>query len=233
MIRSLVLLLPVVALAAAADDPAWNKPLPEWTSADAVSVLTGSPWVKVITVGVVRKLSEFERRDGGNMQAQGGGKGVGFGALDGRLPLLLPAKPVPVKKEAPTRLWVRWESALPVRAAELRANDGVAPEIEGEDYAICVYNVPLDVTNLEMKELPQTLKRVGSLKLDDSREIKPSQVMVRANGRSTATLVYYFPRRANITTAVKRIDFTAQVGRLMLQQYFYPEEMQFQNKLAL
>jgi hypothetical protein len=232
MTRFFVLLLPVVALVAA-DQPGWNKPLPEWTSDDAIALLTGSPWVKVITAGTVRKLSEFERREGGNMQAQGGGKGVGFEALDGPLPFILPPKPVAVKKEPPTRVWIRWESALPVRAAELRANDGVAPEIEGEDYAICVYNVPIDVTNLEMKTFPEALKRVGSLKLDDSREIKPSKVMVRNNGHAVATLLYYFPRKTNITAAVTRIEFTAQVGRIVLQQDFFPAEMQFQNKLAL
>jgi hypothetical protein len=232
MIRFLVLLLPVMALVGA-DNPAWNKPLPEWTPEDAKVLLTGSPWVKVVTVGVVRKLSEFERRESGNMTAQGGGRGVGFQALDG-MPLLgIGAKPAPAKKEAPTRLWVRWESALPVRAAELRAGDTVAPDLEGEDYAICVYNVPLTMVTIDMKTLPETLKRVGTLKLDDQKEIKASRVMVRSDGSNVATLVYFFPRRANITVSVQRIEFTAQVGRLVLQQEFFPAEMQFQNKLAL
>jgi hypothetical protein len=149
------------------------------------------------------------------------------------MPLLLPSKPAPVKKEAPTRLWVRWESALPVRAAELRAGDTVAPDLEGEDYAICVYNVPLTMTTFDMKTLPENLKRVASIKLDEGKEIKPSRVMVRANGSNVATLVYLFPRRTNITTAVTKVEFSAQVGRLVLEQQFFPAEMQFQNKLAL
>jgi len=232
MIRFSIFLLPLIALLAA-DEPTWNKPLPEWNADDARAVLIGSPWVKVVTASFVRKLSESERREGGNMEAEGAGQGLGTEALD-NLHLFGGKSKSPGKKEPPPpRLWIRWESALPVRAAELRANDTVAPELDGEDYAICVYNLPLPVTGFDMKVLPDNLKRLGSLKLDQKKEVKPSRVLVRPNGSEMATLVYFFPRGANITNAVTRIDFSAQVGRIMLQMDFFPAEMQFQNKLAL
>lgn len=232
MIRFSIFLLPVIALVAA-DEPTWNKPLPQWSAEDAQAVLTGSPWVKVINPALVRPLSESERREGGNMEAQGGGKGIGLSGLD-NLSLFggKPKTAAPAKPGLP-KLWVRWESALPVRAAELRSADGAAPEIDGEDYAICVYEVPIDVTNLQIKTLPEILKRTGSLKLDDGREIRPLRVLARPYGSGMATLVYFFPRSANITPDIKRVEFVAQVGRVYLSQFFYPEEMKFQNKLAL
>jgi len=228
MIRLSIFLLPLVLLAAA-DQPTWDKPLPEWSTDDAQAILTGSPWVKVITTGLMRKLSESERREGGNMEAEGGGKGVGFDdfSLFG-----MKSKSAGKKEPGPPKLWIRWESALPVRAAELRSADNAAPVIDGEDYAICVYDVPLAITGFDMKVLPDNLKRVGWLKFT-GKEIKPSRVLVRANGSTTATLVYFFPRSANITADIRQVDFTAQVGRLFLSQSFFPAEMQFQNKLAL
>jgi hypothetical protein len=228
MFRFLIFFLPVIALAAA-DEPAWNKPLPQWSTEDAMAVLTGSPWVKVITGSYMRKLSESERREGGNMEAEGGGKGVGFDGLS----LFGKSKPPGPKEPGPVKLWIRWESALPVRAAELRSAEKSAPVIDGEDYAICVYEVPLSVTGFDMKVLPENLKRVGWLKFDDGKEIKASKVLVRAEGSTVATLVYFFPRSANIPTDTKRIEFVAQVGRLYLAQYFFPVEMRFQDKPAL
>jgi hypothetical protein len=236
MNRFLALLVGLTFLSAialvAADEATWNKPLPEWTPADAQTVLTGSPWVKVITVATMRKLSESERREGGNMQAEGGGKGIGVEGL-GNLSLFGGKTKPPVKAPPAPKVWIRWESALPVRAAELRAADNAAPEIDGEDYAICVYNVPLELSPFERKSLPENLKRVTALKLDGGKEIRPSKVLVRDDGSTRATLVYFFPRSLNINAGVKRVDFTAQVGRLFLSQFFSPEEMQFQSKLAL
>jgi hypothetical protein len=234
MRKLLVFSLLALAPAVGADDPAWNKPLPEWTPADAQAVLTGSPWVKVITPALLRNLSEYERREGGNMNAAGGGgNGVGLEALEGLS--LLGGKPHVVKPRdpAPKKLWVRWDSALPVRAAELRTADAAAPTLDGEDYAITVYNVPLVMNGTEKKALPETLKRVGWLKFDDRKEVKPSNVIVRPDGSGMATIVYLFPRSANIGLDDKRVEFVAQVGRLYLAQYFYPPEMRFQSKLAL
>jgi len=231
MFRFSIFLLPVIALVAA-DEPTWNKPLPEWSAEDATAVLTGSPWVKVITAATMRKLSESERREGGNMEAEGAGTGVGFEGLENFSLFGVGKSKTPAKKDPPVRLWVRWESALPVRAAELRNADAAAPMIDGEDYAICVYNVPLSVTGFDMKVLPENLKRVGWLKFD-GREVKPSRVLVRPDGSAVATLVYFFPRSANITSDIKQVEFVALVGRVYLSQFFFPEEMKFQNKLAL
>jgi len=230
MIRFSIFLLPVIALVAA-DEPTWNKPLPEWSAEDAKAVLTGSPWVKVINVSYMRKLTEAQRRDGGNMEAEGASKGEGLEVLE-NFSLFRDTKPNKAKQPAAPKLWIRWESALPVRAAELRSADNAAPMIDGEDYAICVYNLPLSVTGFDMKVLPENLKRVSWLKLD-GKDVKPSRVLVRPDGSGIATLVYFFPRSANITPDVKRVEFVAQVGRVYLSEFFYPEEMKFQNKLAL
>jgi hypothetical protein len=58
-------------------------------------------------------------------------------------------------------------------------------------------------------------------------------VIIRQNGSSMATIIYFFPRSVRITTDDKRLEFDALIGRLYLAQYFYPPEMLFQGKLEL
>src|SRR5689334_17671284 len=43
---------------------------------------------------------------------------------------------------APPTLTMRWESAMPVRSAELRVHDSAAPTLNGKHYAIAVYGIP-------------------------------------------------------------------------------------------
>ena len=44
--------------------------------------------------------------------------------------------------DTPPDLKVRWESAQPIRAAELKARETNAPAIDESHYAIAVYGVP-------------------------------------------------------------------------------------------
>src|SRR5271166_4287628 len=74
----LILAVAVVALLTAAEPP-WSKPVAQWTEEDAKQVLTASPWVREVSAGIVRRLSEDELRDGGEM---GQHHGVGYDGVD-------------------------------------------------------------------------------------------------------------------------------------------------------
>jgi hypothetical protein len=141
----------------------------------------------------------------------------------------------PTKKAPPTNpaLDVRWESAMPVRAAEMKSNDTAAPELEGEDYAIAVYDVPLKLARVEMKGLADMLKKCAFLKIEGRKDIKPTRVAVVELGGGIATMVYLFPRSAKLSVEDKRIEFVAQIGRVVLAQYFYPPEMVYNGRLEL
>jgi hypothetical protein len=126
---------------------------------------------------------------------------------------------------------VRWESALAVRAAELKAGEEDLPEWDGPLYAIAVYDVPgLDVNQ---KSLPKWLSKEAYLKRDGKKDLKPVGVNLLPQEGGLTTVVYLFPRSEEITLEDKRVEFGAVFGRLSLAQDFYPPYMMFQGKLEL
>lgn len=233
-----------VSLLVAADPPWTGKRVAEWTDTDALQVLSDSPWAKRAAPTVLPALTAFERRDGGNEAAQGGGQGMQLDRLkDAANPFGskgAQVRPGQGPESHIDKLPVRWETALPIRAAEFKSNEAGAPDVDGEDYAISIYDVSFklaSIDKLQMKDLDSELKKISLLKIEGrpegTKEVRPTRVAVIQVGSGTATVVYFFPRSAHITVDDKRIVFEAQIGRLAVAQYFYPPEMQFQGKLEL
>jgi hypothetical protein len=233
-------LFPLLAILLTAADPVWmTKRTAEWSEQDAQAVLTNSPWVKKLTATLLPGLSPAQRREGGDMNAEGGGRdGLGFDpSVVGSLPNLMTGIGAgPQKKDlaghAP-KLEIRWESAMPVRVAEMKAKEVGAPELESEDYAIAIYDVPLKVARVELKGLPELLKKCAFLKIVGKKDVKPSRVAVIELGEGMATIVYLFPRSAKLSLDDQRFEFDAQIGRIVLAQYFYPAEMKLDGRLEL
>src|SRR3984957_1542159 len=140
----------VAATCLAAADPVWiTKPAAEWTEEDARRILSSSPWARDISATVTRRLTEDQLREGGQM---GQPQGVGNEGVDpkGSGPKVTPnvfsgrggddrsarsfARPITLK--------LRWESALPVRLAELKSHEIEPPTLGGDGYYIAVYGVP-------------------------------------------------------------------------------------------
>jgi hypothetical protein len=125
---------------------------------------------------------------------------------------------------------VRWESAFPVRVAEVKAKEIGAPDWDGEFYAIAVYDVPgLKGSNTELN----ILKRAADLKREGKKDIKPERVDVLQRPNGLRIVVYLFPRSDEITKDDKCIRFTAQIARLYLERDFDTNEMAFEGKLQL
>src|ERR1700736_6064150 len=216
------LALPVALLMAA--DPAWRiKPIPQWNEEDARQVLADSPWAKTFNATLLPELTPEQRRAGG---ATGGGKGVGLKGLAGiNLTGIGRQAERPAKSAGREMVMVRWESASPVRAAELKAHETGAPDLEGDDYAIAVYEVP--GLKADQKSLPGELKKIAFLKRERKKDVKPSRVQIFPQAGELVIVVYLFPRSVEITKEDKRIGFVAQIGRLYVAQDFYPAEMHF------
>jgi hypothetical protein len=224
-------------------DPAWvEKSIPQWDDQDAKQILTESPWVKNVKLERVRDLSEFERRDGGNWEA-GLKPGVGLAGLDlfGIGDLFGVGGPFASDSESFARelarrlrsdlpiVAVRWESALPVRAAEKITGAAGLPAWQGDYYAISVHNV----TPPFRWNLANELKDIAFLKRDKKKDLKPSRVEIERHDDGLMTVVYLFPRSAGITIKDSNVRFIAQIGRMFISQFFFPEEMQFQGKPEL
>jgi hypothetical protein len=230
-------LVPCTALLLIAQEPAWqNKPIANWTDEDAQQVLEHSPWAKTVLAGIARRQTEDERREGGNM---GQPTGVGYdGVQDRKIPIkqalgnpFIPGKPLP--STAPTvQLLVRWESALPVRAAEFKAHEDPPPTLSDNGYTIAVYGVPASFAKGDPTSLGKPLKESAALKREGKKDVLPSRVEV-FQLENSVVVTYLFPLSAEISKKDDVVEFSALIGRLQVSQHFLVAAMQFQGKLEL
>lgn len=238
MIQTRLLWLAIVcATVVCAADADWKaKPISDWTDADAHQVLENSPWAKVVVAGIARRRSEDELREGGQM---GQPKGVGYdGVEDKKRPLkeelgnpFIPGKPL--APNTPTiRLLVRWESALPVRAAELKAHESGPPTISDDGYSISVYGIPASFAKGDPTSLGKPLREQAALRREGKKDVLPSKVEV-FELENSVVVSYLFPLSAEISSKDQMVEFSALIGRLQVSQPFLIGEMQFQGKPAL
>jgi hypothetical protein len=213
---------------AAASHPFWNDtPVPQWSEQDAKQLLADSPWVKTVQLDMVRNLSMFEHRDGGDLNA---GIPTGFGRATAGL--WADWKEVQALEHAHAleglgTVVVRWESAFPVRGAALKVGETVVPGWVGDYYAIAVHDVKLPFRwNIENQ-----LKGVSYLKRDMRKDLKPFRVVVLKEAADRlATVVYLFPRSTEIAKNGGSVEFVAQIGRLYVAANFVPEDMQIRGE---
>ncbi len=174
-VQSLCLLVAAACVMAA--DPAWkSKPAPQWTEEDAKEVLAASPWSKQIRATVTRRLTEDQLREAGQM---GQPRGIGNEGVDpkGSGPKVSPdvfSGPggddrSPRSRPQSITLKLRWESALPVRIAELKSHEIDLPTLEGDGYRIAVYGIPGGDFKGDPKQLGEPLKNLASLKREGKK----------------------------------------------------------------
>ena len=238
LVQSLCLV--VVAAHLIAADPVWkSKPAEQWTEADAKQVLDNSPWARQISAVITRRLTEDQLREAGQMgqprtvgnvgvDPKGSGPKVSPNVFSGRggddrSPRSLPQS---------IKLKLRWESALPIRLAELKSHEFEPPTLPGDGYSIAVYGVPGGDFKGDPKQLGEPLKNLAALKREGKRDVRPITVEV-FQGENGVVVVYLFPLSAEITKKDRRIQFEAQIGRIVFTQVFDLSEMEFVGKLEL
>lgn len=221
-------------------DPAWKSKAPAtWTEEDAKEVLQVSPWSVAITAGVARRQSEDERRDGG---ATGQPHGIGYDGVDpkGSGPKISPniftgaggADRSVRSLPGTMSLKLRWESALPIRLADLKAHEIELPTRETDGYRIAVYGLPGGDIKGDPKHLGDPLKKDAALKRQGKKDVKPTSAEVFQTPSGWA-VVYVFPFSAEIVKADGKVEFEAQIGRIVVEHTFDLAEMEFQGKLEL
>ncbi len=239
----MLVLAPACVLLLSADLKPWlNKPVPEWTDDDAKVVLSDSPWVKTIQPKVQGSSStdngDMRRSRGGGM-GRGGGIGIGYpgGGMGRRGGYGGGGYPrggggASRRPSAPPTLFLRWESALPVRAAELKTRDVDAPTVDESHYAIAVYGVPDQFLSKGSDKGAKDFKKHAVLKRDGKADLKPSsvQVLPRQDGN---VVVYLFPKSAEITAKDKRLQFDGRISKLEFSQSFFTDDMTCNGKLEL
>lgn len=238
--RVYLLICAPVALLLAADPPWKTKPPAQWTEQDARQLLEKSPWSREVVAGVARRESEDELREGGQM---GQPKGPGYDNVDPKgsgpkLPTsigdIFTGSNTPSARSLvqAMRLRLRWETALPVRLAELKAHENEPPTLEGEGYRITVYGVPSGNFKGDPKKLGNPLREGAVLRRDGKKDVKPTSVEVFQLPNELA-VVYLFPFSAEISKRDGHVEFEAHIGRVVVAQVFNLDEMDFQGKLEL
>jgi hypothetical protein len=221
-------------------DPVWkNKSADRWTEEDAKQVLANSPWAKKVSAVITRRLTEDQLREAGQM---GQPRTVGNVGVDpkGSGPKVSPnVFSGPGGDDRGTRslsqymtLNLRWESALPIRLAELKSHEVEPPTLQGDGYSIAVYGIPGGDFKGDPAKLGEPLKSLAVLKREGKKDVRPTavDVFLRENG---VVVVYMFPLSAEITRNDRRIQFDAQIGRIVFSQDFELGEMEFAGKLEL
>ena len=237
LVQSLCWIVTAAPLIAA--DPVWqSKPAAQWTEDDARQILAKSPWARDTKATILGRLGEDRLREGGQM---GQPTGVGNEGVDpkGSGPKVSPniftpggyERP-PSSLPQPITLKLRWESALPVRLAELKAHEVEPPTLAGEGYLIAVYGIPGPDFKEDPKRLGEPLKNLAALKREGKKDVKPLSVEV-FRGEDGLVAVYLFPLSAEITRKDLQIQFEAHIGRIVVFQNFELGQMEFMGKLEL
>src|ERR1700733_10853050 len=207
-------MLPVGLMVAA--DLSWkDKQVPEWSEDDAKQVLAESGWVKPVTPTMTRGSQSSSGPGAGRNGNVGFGiPGLGFpggggmgrrGGAGGYPNNRTNTDPNNDPNQKIPMLTLRWESAMPVREAELKARDVNAPTLEDDaHYAIAVYGIPVTMANGDSKKLADDCKKNAALKREDKKDIKPTSVQVlrREDG---PVIVFLFPRSKEITKDDRRV----------------------------
>jgi hypothetical protein len=228
-------LLPACAILLQAADPAWkSKSIRDWSEEDAKQVLTDSPWAVNVRSAVMPLESEPARREGGNM---GQPQGVGYKGIDNttdsqKVAKVLSGNFAAAPPVAPMTLRVRWESALPVRAAELKAHEVEPPTLEGEGYQIAVYGLPGAYFKGDPRSLGEPLKRTVELKRAGKPDVRPSSVEVFQTSAGIV-VAYLFPFSAEFSDKDTLVEFNALIGRIAVIHSFDLRLMRIEGKLAL
>jgi hypothetical protein len=222
---SSLILFSVAGLLAA--DVSWNgKQISEWNKEDAQQFLADSPWVKRVTPALIPPQNETMRRAGGEM---GGAGSIGLDSL--KLPSLFWGGSNSKETVRPGALTLRWESALPVRAAEVKAGEVGTPDVDEGSFAVAVYGLPNRSIDGNLKLVSENLRKFAVLKHTGKKEIRATRVDIIQESDGVV-LVYVFPRAAGITKD-DVFEFDAQMGRYYVAQPFAASDMQFQGKLEL
>lgn len=199
-----------------AGDPSWKgKPVSQWSEEDARQVLNDSPWAKT-SVPEFEKIAPQPYSPANGMSVNvplpGGGR-HGRSSDEGRMTL--------------TRVLVRWESAMPVQSAEMKARNLNAPDVDEDHYAVMVTLLPVSLAS----QL-QRWKPAAELVREGKKPIKSSEARVLSRSDGTA-VVFLFPRSAEISERDIAVLFDAHMAQVHVKQSFDLGAMVYSGKLEL
>ncbi len=222
------------------------KPFTDWNDKDVQKMLQSSPWAKPFSVALSTGNGSVAGRKAGNSSNSGAMSGPAGTADQGGLGRYAGSReggPDSNPGGGPTiNLTVRWQSALPVREALVKAKYGneaaTSPEAKKmleapiEHYILAVGGVPKATLRGDAEELKKQMLGQGVLMIKGKDPIKPVDFMTENTG-ATAEVLFAFPKTAAITEDDKEVEFVVRIGDLSVRQKFRLKDMLVNGKLAL
>jgi hypothetical protein len=210
----------------------WQKPYTEWSDKDITKLMTNSPWAK--STGVEVSFGGGPGLGGGPGMGGGGGGGRGGGPQGQREGGGGGAPSIEV-----TALW---QSALPVREAEVRRKYGAeadkseeakkALSEQLETYQIVLSGQAFAFPMGPPDSLKTALSEASFLSSARTGAMKPTQVDVNRGPRQVDVLLV-FPRSMPFTLEDKEVEFSTTLGKSKLQYKFKLKDMVVNGKLEL
>lgn len=228
-------------------DEFWNSKDPaQWTEKETTQILNHSPWAKQAAIESQGNQSRMGMPGSGGMGRSGGGMGGNAGGMGGG-GRGMGGGGMGQGQGGNNGDWggsdsqnvhalVRWESALPVAAAEKKS----APPEAAQAYIISVSGLPSRLQNNSAEDdddraerMSGVIKRYTSLDRKGKDPISPDHADFTEDVDG-GTWRFSFPRAGNpITVEDKDVTFMTKVGRISLRAKFSLKDMLYKDQLAL
>jgi hypothetical protein len=228
-----------------------SKPFTDWNDKDVQKMLQSSPWSKPFSVALA---------GGGNGSTAGRRAGTGnSGSSNPTAPIGGPAGTADQSGLGrykggdsgaeggpgglPTiNMTVRWQSAMPVREAIVKAKYGneagtsaeakKALEERVDHYIISIGGLPKTALQGDPDELKKQMLAQATLAIKGRDPIKPVDFMT-GNVGPTAEVMFAFPKSTPITEDDKEVEFSVRIGDFNIRQKFRLKDMLVNGKLDL
>jgi hypothetical protein len=226
------------------------KPFTDWNDRDVQKILQSSPWAKPFSValaGAGNGSTSGRRAGSGNSGSSnptvpmGGPDGTadqsGLGRYAGNRDAVDSGG-----GGSTINLTVRWQSAMPVREAIVKAKYGneagtsaeakKALEEKIDHYILSIGGLPKSALQGDADELKKQMLAQGTLVIKGKDPIKAVDFMTQ-NGGSTGEVMFAFPKTMPITEDDKEVEFIVKIGDFSVRQKFRLKEMLVNGKLDL
>lgn len=250
VVRTAPAIAVVLGVALPAADFWEKKKFSEWTEKEVNKMLNNSPWAASVDVRIGMPMDPMgggrSGRGGGGMGGPSGGgfggEGAELGGGGGR------GGGMPGGFEGPTAppaipVVIRWQTALPVRQALVRARFGseaaTSPEAqqmlsaEQQTYIIGVAGLP---PMLLRGAEPEKLKAAALIKIKGRQSLHARDVRF-SREQNRLTLFFVFPRTEPEGYAIRlednEVEFALHLGAADIKRKFKLKEMLYEGKLEL
>jgi hypothetical protein len=227
----------LLAAAALASQPVWEKPVDTWSAEDVATLLHNSPWA-IQAAAVMEDPADTARDPTPAGPPDTGERGVGANKprWDGE-----PGRNR-MGRLATIPVTVRWESALPIRQAEkdlavpasayVISLTGLIPanryRATGQTETTSSSDGSFDARNPE--EVLEAFMAYSKIVVKGSLTLQPNNVKLDP---ATGTVGVFFSRERAIDTGEKEVLFTTHFGGLNVKAKFRLASMKYHGNIEL